>query len=306
MGRASGCGLVGQRKKFKRWAMSKLGDHHYIPQFHLNCWADGDGKLTQWGRAPFTNKLFKKRVSSAETGYKPGLYAVSAASPQKQQMIEREVFGRLDNASAMVMQKLLRGDNISLVERATWAFYLNASVIRVAHIVEKMRREMQILIKEELDRDLPDYNEVRGDVTAATLYEWGIEHDSDRISNAGLQVLIRLLQNERALNRIINLNWTVRDVSSTSNRLMLSDDPVHREVPLYARNACWIVPLSPTHIFLAADDHNIIDRFHSLTPRALVQQSNIRSLRNARQFAYGAANCSFIERHLLVASTTFS
>lgn len=257
-------------------------------------------EITQWGRAPFTNKLFKKRVTSAETAYKPGLYAVSSPSSDKQQIIEREIFGRLDNDASKVMQKILRRSRVTANERTTWAFYLNASVIRVAHLVDRMRSEMRIRLKEMLDVDLPEYNAVRGNAAEATLYEWAQKHVPHEVANAGLNVLIQMIRNEKTVARIINLQWTVRDISSTGNHLMLGDDPVHREVPLHSENACWLVPLSPSQIFFAAENASVIDHFNRMTARDVVQQSNIRSLRNARQFAYGTAACSFIEQHLLV------
>ncbi len=86
--------------------MSKEGDHHYVPQFHLRMWEGPNGKINQWGRVPFNDKLVCKPVTSAATAYLPGLYSLEHVNETEAQQIEKAVREAVDQCRRLIDELL--------------------------------------------------------------------------------------------------------------------------------------------------------------------------------------------------------
>lgn len=207
--------------------MSKEGDHHYVPQFHLRMWEKPDGKISQWGRIPFNNKLVCTQVTSAATAYIPGLYSLEHVNAAEEQQIEKDIFGKIETEAKPVLAKLISHGQatLSVRERYWWTIYLNASLLRVPHIVEKVKAGTKELVEKELSQHIPEYDAAKGDAPERTLLEWATKHAPARLANSGLKVLASLLGGERAIDRIIHLRWLVKDVSEAPRPLLLGDNP---------------------------------------------------------------------------------
>ncbi|WP_457301306.1 DUF4238 domain-containing protein [Phyllobacterium sp. P5_D12] len=281
--------------------MSKEGDHHYVPQFHLRKWEGVDGKLMQWGRIGHNGKLICKSVATAGTGYVPGLYSLHGVNPKHVQQIETEVFGRIESKAKPVMDKLIEKGvtGLTINERYFWALYLNAAIIRVPHVVEKVKAGSEKLLAEELSRDIEEYNDVKGDAQEDSLFEWAKNHAPARLANSGLSVLVKLITDSKPIDRIVRLTWLVRDLSSSNKRLMLGDDPFERINELYKPRTLISIPLSPTHVFFGTDAHDVVERISRMTPSEIIRASNISTLTTAKKFAYGSAEPDFVDKYLL-------
>ncbi|MGL4090698.1 DUF4238 domain-containing protein [Agrobacterium cavarae] len=282
--------------------MSKEGDHHYVPQFHLRMWEQPDGKIDQWGRIAFNNKLVCTSVTSAATAYVPGLYSLEHVNETEAQQIEKDIFGKIETEAKPVLAKLIsRGAaKLSLRERYWWTIYLNASLLRVPHVVEKVKAGAKELVEKELSQDIPEYDAAKGDAPEATLFEWAAKHAPARLANSGLKVLVSLLSSEKAIDRIIHLHWLVRDVSAAPRRLLLGDNPFERVGDLYKPRTLISIPLSPTHVFFGSDAPDIVEHLAKLPAREVVKASNVSTLSTARKFVYGDAERGFIEQYLPV------
>lgn len=281
--------------------LSKAGDHHYVPQFHLSMWADQSGKIKQWGRIPYNNKLVCTSVTTAATAYVPGLYSLAHVSDKKAQQIEVELFGKIETAAKPVLDKLISyGPSIlSVEERYSWTIYLNASLLRVPHIVEMVTSSAQERIAQDLSRPIPEFDAAKGDRPENTLYEWALNNALARVANSGLKVLVDLIQSEKAIDRIIHLHWLVKHVSTGPRRLLLGDNPFERVGDLYKSRTIISIPLSPTHLFIASDAPDIIDHFARMPARDVVKANNQSSLMNAQRFVYGEAQHKFVDEYLL-------
>lgn len=281
--------------------MSKERDHHYVPQFHLRKWASCKGEITQWGRIRHHDKLVRKLVTTAATAYVPGLYALAHVDDEEAQQIETRILGKIETEAKPVLEKLIstgpRG--LTVRDRYWWTIYLNASLIRVPHIVERVRTEVAEGIARDLTQDIPEYAAARGSATEATLYEWAANNAPALVANAGLEVLVNLMGSEKIIDRIIHLKWLVKDVTTASRRLLLGDNPFERIGDLYRSRTVISLPLTPTHIFVASDAHDILDQFARMPARDVIKANNQSSLINAKKFVYGEAERSFIDRYLL-------
>lgn len=280
--------------------LSKAGDHHYVPQFHLGKWSDQQGKISQWTRIPFNNKLVYKPVTTAATAYVPGLYSLAHVNDEEAQQIEIKLFGKIETAAKPVLDKLISHGpaKLSVEERYWWTIYLNASLLRVPHIVEMVTSRVQERISQDLSQPIPEFDAAKGDRPESTLYEWASKHAPARVANSGLKVLVDLIQSEKAIDRIIHLRWLVKDVSTGPRRLLLGDNPFERVGDLYKSRTAISIPLSPTHLFIASDAPDILDHFARMPARDVVKANNQSSLINAKRFVYGEAGRDFIERYL--------
>lgn len=282
--------------------MSKEGDHHYVPQFHLRMWERPDGKINQWGRIAFNNKLVRTSVTSAATAYVPGLYSLEYVNETEAQQIEKEIFGKIETEAKPVLAKLIsRGPTkLSVHERYWWTIYLNASLLRVPHVVEEVKTKAKELVEKELSQDIPEYDAAKGDAPEATLFAWAAKHAPARLANSGLKVLVSLLDSEKTIDRIIHFHWLVRDVSASTRRLLLGDNPFERVGDLYQPRTLISIPLSPTHVFFGSDASEIVEHLANLPAREVVKANNVSTLSTARKFVYGDAEREFIEQHLRI------
>ena len=66
-------------------------DHHFLAQFHLRRWANGNGRVLQWGRIAHTGKIVSKEVAPAATAYAPGLNALKGVPDAKTNVVEERL-----------------------------------------------------------------------------------------------------------------------------------------------------------------------------------------------------------------------
>jgi Protein of unknown function (DUF4238) len=282
--------------------VSVEGDHHYVPQFHLENWGKGrDRKFTQWGRIAYNGKLVHKDVAAAGTAYEPGLYSLEHVRPTEAQQIETKILHQIEDGAAPVLIKLVTDGpaSLSAEDRFSWTRYLQASLLRVPHVVEKMKTEGRQLARNHLARDHAEFLAAKGAAPEKTLLEWAEKHAPARIANTGLRVMVRMLNNERAIERIIHLSWMVRDVSRSSRPLLIGDDPFEPIGDLYKPRCLISIPLTPTHVFFGTDASDVVAYISQMTDRAVVNASNVSTVSTAKRFAYGEAERTFIDRYLL-------
>ena len=187
---------------------------------------------------------------------------------------------------------------MTVAERYWWTMYLNASVFRVPHVIERLRREARQVVVNELSKPSAEFDALKGDAPEVTLLEWAINNHPGRLANSGMKILVNLLGNERAIDRIIHFRWFIRDLSSSSRRLLLGDDPFLRVNDLYRPGTLISIPLSPTRAFFGTDASDIANNIMNLGAREVVNRLNVETLRKAKRFVYGDAERSFIEKHL--------
>ncbi|WP_421700330.1 DUF4238 domain-containing protein [Ancylobacter sp.] len=280
--------------------MSKAGDHHYVPQFHLGMWSGPSGQINQWGRIAYNNKLVCTPVTKAATAYVPGLYSPAHVNDEEAQQIETKLFGKIETAAKPVLEKLISHGpaKLSVQERYWWTIYLNASLLRVPHIVEMVTSSVQERIAQDLSQPIPEFDVAKGDAPENTLFEWASNHAPARVANSGLKVLVELIQSQKGVDRIVHLRWLVKDVSTGPRRLLLGDNPFERVGDLYKSRTTISMPLSPTHLFIASDAPDILEHFARMPACDVVKANNQSSLINAKKFVYGDEERDFIDAYL--------
>jgi hypothetical protein len=281
--------------------VSVEGDHHYVPQFHLRNWERCDQKITQWGRIAYNGKLVRRQVATAETAYVPGLYSLEQVPPEEVQQIETKILWQIEDRASPVLSKLVADGPaaLSVEDRYWWTRYLQASLLRVPHVVEKMKNEGRQIARNHLTLDHEEFLAAKGAAPEKTLLEWAENHAPARIANTGLRTMVRMLNNERAIDRIIHLGWIVRNVSESNRLLLIGDDPFELIGDLYKPRCLISIPLTPTHVFFGTDASEVAEHICKMPNRAVVNASNVSTVSTAKRFAYGEAEHTFIDRYLL-------
>lgn len=279
--------------------MSKEGDHHYVSQFHLRKWEGSDGKIMRWGRVAYNGNLTRKPVSSAGTAYVRGLYSLQYVLSKESQQIEEKVFGKIETEARPVLEKLINDQALTSDDRYWWAIYLNASMMRVPHVVQRLKESAERHAVGSLSMNHGEYLAAKGNASEATLMEWVKNNDPGRLANLPMRVLVGMLGKDDAIERFLQLNWIVRDVSTANSRLMIGDDPFRRVGDFFKPRTLISIPLSPTQAFFGTDAPDIVQHILRLAPRELIKASNIEELRAAKRFAYGEGERTFIDNHLL-------
>ena len=280
--------------------MSADGDHHYIPQFHLQKWENATKEVTVWRRIDHTGKLFVERKTTAAVAYVPGLYAMQQVPSERSQVIENSVFANaVETNAAPILGKLIAGrlGSLSEEEKGWWAVYLNSSLLRLPHSVKRFRNSAKEHAAASFADGQQEYEAIRGNSPESTLYEWIESHYPNVLANIHLEIMVKMLAKPEIIDRMMSLTWIVFDLSRASRTLLLGDHPLLSVSALFSPAAFIALPLSPTRLFVATDDESAIRRVTEMPPRELVSLANMVTLRNVRQFIFGDAERSFLDKH---------
>ena len=94
------------------------------------------------------------------------------------------------------------------------------------------------------------------------------------------------MDNEILGTRILRMSWGVFDVSKASNRLLTSDWPI--DLSLGATPPVITLPLTPTHLFVACDDPDILNRFDTNIADGVVSVMNAFVVGHARRYVFSS------------------
>ncbi len=279
--------------------MSEPIDHHYNPIFYLGQWARNDGRVCRYHR-PFDRVVASWR-SPKHTGYEERLYSLEGVS--EPQIIETEFFSRLDNDAAPILKHLIfHGPNgLDVEHRCCWSRFITSLELRSPHSLSE--------IKSVTDRNLRDvieqlnskkYLATKQPGDPDSVYEFALQQSPTIMTNNHKIILSSLIDNGFIGQLIINMRWAVLDVSAASDTLLTADRPYTRSHG-FADPACLMgVPLSPTHLFVAANDIRQIQRLAAQPVRDTVRNSNKLMVELAVQNVYGCSEgqLSFVEKWL--------
>jgi hypothetical protein len=106
------------------------------------------------------------------------------------------------------------------------------------------------------------------------------------------------MDNEILGNRILKMSWAVFDASSASHRLLTSDWPV--EFSLGATPPVLSLPLSLTHLFVACDEVDPLNRFDTNIADPVVKLINAYVVSHARRYVFSTdeKQATFIRKRM--------
>lgn len=272
-------------RKLKK--LLKQEKHHYIPQFYLRPWLDADDKLEEYGRAPPSNQIRSRRRGTDSTGFVYNLYTLPGTTEDTKQNVERVFFGKVDTDAAKVRDKLLAGASLSLPDRYNWARFILSLILRNPEEVLKMKVGVNAIF-DQPDAELQaKYLKFREPHEPATAEEAIRQHYPEAPDRSALLIGTQLIQNQKAMQTIAGMSWSIIRTDTASRRLVTSDRPVVMTGGLLRLDGHICLPISPRHLFVACTLKPTMDAFLRAPKSKLVRESNAQQIGQARRHVYG-------------------
>jgi hypothetical protein len=279
--------------------MSEPIKHHYLPVFYLRRWTGSDGRLFRYYRPH--KEVVVSPVSPEHTGFEKGLYALDGAA--RAQMIETDFFSPVDNAAAPILEHLInRGPgDLSGEQRGLWTRFVMSLQLRNPHSITEIRSVIDPIVRANIEQlDGQAYLQQRQEGEPESVYEYALQQAPHQLANAHKAFLPGLIDHEFIGGLIINMSWAVLNLSAASHTLLTGDRPYSTSHGLGNRACLLGVPLSPTHLFVAANEIEQIRKLLAQTTKDTVRNTNNLTVKLAVQNVYGstARHKAFVENRL--------
>ena len=287
-------------------AMSDPIRHHYSPQFYLRQWAGGDGRLFRYHR-PYNRTVVSKH-SPEHTGFEDYLYTVEKGDDP--QIIEKGFFSNVDNYAAPILEALsqlgpglviLESGHLGNDQRSDWTRFINSLQLRGPHSLAEIGAFFQRSVRENIER-------IHGEAYRATkrlgdpnsVYEYAQRDAPGWVADAHKFLLTQMIDHEQIGHVIVNMIWAVFDLSHATHSLLTSDRPYITSHGLLSPECLLSVPISPTRLFVAANDMSQLKSSASQPKKDLARKANDLAVRMAVENVYGdnAGRLAFVEKRL--------
>jgi hypothetical protein len=266
--------------------------HHYIPKFYTKRWVGSDGLLCQFGLHP--RGIAVKRRPADGVGFKENLYSIPGAPLNVSIHLEDKFLRSTDQVAADVAKALIEGrlNALDADQKSGWARFIMSLLQRTPEMIAwlgkvwaGMHAEARAAARAEIEKNNSDLEQL------------------DSLDNSREVSLVRVLQQMMDLpdlgRYIINMRWAVFGLNSHT-RLMTSDRPVLITNGLNKPNSQIVLPLSPSHLFVAANSDQVIREIATIHARDLSAQMNDFIVRQAKRYVYAAdeSQASFVYSRL--------
>jgi hypothetical protein len=264
--------------------------HHYVPQFLLRAWADTmpDGKVEVF-RLDLSH-LPSSRLRPRYTGFENDLYALTlpVVAGMEQQAVEKHFLRHVDTRAFVARAKLHNAGlkALSRDERRDWVCFLMSLRLRQPDIVVGLRQDAATHLRQTLQTDPQEYDEVIDADDPPTLEEWTEKYYPGLIENFGLSFFHKLVTDTAIGTDIIRMKWWLWDFSRTGRELLLADRPCILTASLKNPDCVLALPISPTKAFLATRSRRVADIIRAQDPKHLAMRLNESSLSQARNRIY--------------------
>lgn len=278
--------------------MSQPNRHHYLPVFYLKRWAGARGRVWRYYRPH--DRVVASEVGPDFTGYEEGLYRLDGtADPQ---IIETKFFAVVDNNAAPVLERMIREGPAALGgdQRQSWALFLMSVLIRSPHSLVEISSVIHRFFRANLEElHQSDYAASRQPDDPESIYDFAIERTPE-LAEAYKAALPSMIDSDVVGERIINMRWAMFNLSAAPHTLLTGDRPCMTSRGI-ADPACMLsLPVSPTHLFVAANDIALLRQLNAQPARDTVRNSNHCIVKLAVQNVYGytGAQLTFVEKRL--------
>ena len=286
--------------------MSKKGRHHYIPVFYLKQWAEDNGQVCEFSK-PY-DRVKPRRTHPDGTGYYDGLNTVEGLPPDEAQFLEEVFFKIADDAAARALRILFTPSPWSLtrVERSGWSRFILSLMIRNPQSVRKHKEVALALFRKVLSRIEESYARDHGPNDPPTYAEYARIHGPNPEGRTIVRVLQSLFDNAEIGRQINSMRWLVLSARFPRFPLLTSDRPVLITNGIGLPNAKIILPISPSHIFLATNNAETENKIRAVWRSGdAIPAINDRVASQSRKYVYGTDDkqLSFVSKRLGLSHT---
>ena len=271
--------------------------HHYVPQFLLRRWTDDRGRLFSFSVR--NGALVCSRRTPKSTGYESGLYAIVAnVFGLSEDHIEKKLFGPIDNAAAVALEKIENHEALAGDDHVAWTFFLSSLRIRQPDTLEFLRTKGMALLVAKL-AEIDAANPPPGDQTTADWYE---QHFPGGLEAASLASwLPRMIALDTVTDAFAGLDWRIREFGPDMPGLLLSDMPLHSENPLADPDFFITLPIAPNRLFMGTrspETHAVLSQMPAADLIANVNRTTLALSSNRIWAATRGDSHEFIEANI--------
>jgi len=276
-------------------------NHHYLPKFFLQRWANGDGNVTEYRRPH--DKLVTKQKHPAATAYMVELYANhNKTDPVERQALELLFMQKVDDVAADALSYLEEhgGKPEDFQLRSAWSRFLMSLLHRSPERVRYLTERIEEFEDEQLNEECRQrYAELRKEEDPATFEEWLKTQDP---IGPELRVLLlgKLIDSENVGNILNAMRWCVHRAEHGHFGFLTGDLPLMMSNGLGHGQSFLALAISPESLFVASPNQEIIDRFKSKTGNALQRAVNDACARQSKHviIAKDERQTAFVEKRL--------
>jgi hypothetical protein len=235
-------------------------NHHYLPEFYLRRWTRNDGRLSRYYR-PF-NATVVSHLKPKYTGFEEFLYTLHGAVDA--QMLETTFFSPIDDAAAPILERLIaRGPSgVDNKQRSDWTRFIMSLQLRGPHSLAEIKAFLDCHARINIEQlSGAEYLATKQPDDPDSVYDYVLQNPPAQLRNAHKALLPSLIDHQFIGQLVVNMTWAVMDLSAAPYTLLAGDRPYYTSHGLGDRACLLGVPLSPTHLFVAAND---IEQIHNL------------------------------------------
>ena len=281
--------------------MPEYEKNHYLPVFYLKGWCDPTGKVIRYHRP--RHKVVASPVHPTGTGYERRLYWIEGAPEHLQHRIESQFMKEVDDRAARAARTLLtsKQTNLPIEIRRDFARFVMSLHVRTPLGLDKVRGMFSEAFTTQIKPSADGYAKERREADASTVLEWIRQKQPHLEGNAAKLLLPDLIDNQQIGNDFMNMRWVTLNIATVTRRtLLLGDNPLIRNRGLADPRCIWALPLSPTMLFLAAHNDEVLKPFLSGTFDKVVSETNSATVQCASASVFGNSTnqLRFVENRL--------
>lgn len=274
-------------------------DHHFIPRFLLAQWEmDPGGKLVEYSLK--NEKLIPKAVGAGATGFQSDLYSFPELPPESAQFLEQEFFNYLDDTAARALAINLTNEGEWTNELVNaWSRFMLGIHLRHPDAIPELRSAAATIWDRGGPATQAEYERIREADDPVTFTEFLANRDPLAKTKIVVNMIIKAFDNEIVVSHLNKMHKYTIDVWASPHTLLLSDRPVCFS-NLLQRNGIVFLPLSPTKLFVAANEDAGLSKIRKMPARELVKNINVFVVSRARKFVWSRDRSqeSFLRKYM--------
>jgi hypothetical protein len=281
--------------------MPKEPKHHYLPVFYLKQWALNQRRLCEFTK-PY-DRIRLRTTYPEGTAYIRGLNTVEGLPPTEARFLEEVFFQIADAGAARVLRTFLKPPpwNITAKDRSAWSRFIMSLMVRNPESLEKYKNVAAALYQEVRSNIEALYNKERKETDPPTYAEYAEKQGSNPAGRTVVRVIQSLADNKELGQCINSMRWTVLNDPDPKFELLTSDRPWLTTNGIGSPNGELIMPISPTHIFVATNNVETEMKVRAVwNSGQAVTVINDRVVSQARKYVYSTNDkqLSFVSKRL--------
>ncbi|ESX07227.1 hypothetical protein X769_07620 [Mesorhizobium sp. LSJC268A00] len=265
--------------------------HHFVPKFYLESWVSSEDHQLEEFKRNYGGQIVSRRWGPGGTGFKKDLYAMPGVPKAERQIVERTFMSMVDTTAADAYRELLQGRiPQTLKGRVAWARFMLSLLIRNPDEISAFKQ----FVSKSWTRPRPEVQakyvlfKKPGDPDSAG--EFLLNKDPTMPLRTAILSATNTITNPTILDGFLKMQWHVADLSSLTTRLLTSDRPLYMTDGISRPDGHMFLPLSPTHLFVAASYSSGMDKITRAPRSKLLRTSNMAVVQQAQEWVYAVDN----------------